>query len=299
VAASGIRQVGSDAPIQVTDAVHIGSCTKAVTALLIAAAVGDGQLRFTTTLGALDPIWKKSPWANRTIDSLLRHEAGLPVNAKWWELSSSGGDLTSQRRDVLNPKWLSGKVPAVGKFAYSNAGYVVLGSVIDKVYGMPYEDVVQLRIARPKLLQSVGFGVPSLMSGHRVTATGYAPTTLDNPPVMNSAGRLHLSVADWLQTATFHMASNDFLDSNVQSVLHGSRTDGGYAGGWIVLNRSWATGTALTHAGSNTFWMASMWVAPKTGRAFVAVANGAGENISKGLDRIIAAMIQRSSGITR
>jgi hypothetical protein len=95
------------------------------------------------------------------------------------------------------------------------------------------------------------------------------------------------------------MASNDFLDSNVRRVLYGSRTDGGYAGGWIVLNRSWATGTALTHAGSNTFWMASMWVAPKTGRAFAAVANGAGDNVSKGLDRIISAMIQRSAGIAR
>jgi hypothetical protein len=95
------------------------------------------------------------------------------------------------------------------------------------------------------------------------------------------------------------MASNDFLDSNIRRVLHGSRTDGGYAGGWIVLNRSWAGGPALTHAGSNTFWMASMWVAPKTGRAYAAVANGAGETISKGLDRIISAMIQRSSGITR
>lgn len=299
VAASGIRQVGSDAPLHVTDAVHIGSCTKAVTALLIAAAVGDGQLHFTTTLGALDPIWKKSPWANRTIDSLVRHEAGLPENAKWWELTRAGGELTSQRRNVLNPKWLSGKVPAVGKFAYSNVGYVVLGSVIDKVYGMPYEDVLQLRIARPKLLQSVGFGVPSLMSGHRGTATGYTPTSLDNPPVMNSAGRLHLSVADWLQIASFHMESNDYLDSNVRRALHGSRTDGGYAGGWIVLNRSWAAGTALTHAGSNTFWMASMWVAPKTGRAFAAVANSAGENITKGLDRVISAMIQRSAGMAR
>ena len=300
VAASGIRELGSDAPLQVTDAVHIGSCTKAVTALLIAAAVGDGQLRFTTTLGALDPLWKKSPWANRTIDSLLRHEAGLPENATWWELTRAGGELTSQRRNVLSPKWLSsGKVPSVGKFAYSNVGYVVLGSVIDKVYGMPYEDVLQLRMARPKLLQSVGFGVPSLARGHRETATGYLPTTLDNPPVMNSAGRLHLSVADWLQTAALHMASNDFLDSNIRRVLHGSRTDGGYAGGWIVLNRSWAEGPALTHAGSNTFWMASMWVAPKTGRAYAAVANGAGETISKGLDRIISAMIQRSSGITR
>jgi CubicO group peptidase (beta-lactamase class C family) len=299
VAASGIRELGSDAPLQVTDAVHIGSCTKAVTALLIAAAVGDGQLRFTTTLGALDPLWKKSPWANRTIDSLLRHEAGLPENATWWELTRAGGELASQRRNVLNPKWLSsGKVSSVGKFAYSNVGYVVLGSVIDKVYGMPYEDVLQLRIARPNLLQSVGFGVPGNVYGHRLTPAGYVATTVDNPPVMNSAGRLHMSMGDWLQTARLHMTSNTFVDSNVRRALQESRVDGGYAGGWIVTKRSWAAGPALTHAGSNTFWFAVMWIAPNTGRAFAAVANAAGDAVAQGLDRVIATMI-RNSGPAR
>jgi CubicO group peptidase (beta-lactamase class C family) len=295
VAASGIRELGSDAPLQVTDAVHIGSCTKAVTALLIAAAVGDGQLRFTTTLGALDPLWKKSPWANRTIDSLLRHEAGLPENATWWELAGSGRDIMAQRRDVLNTKWLAGsKRVTPGKFSYSNIGYVVLGSVIDNVYGMPYEDVLQLRIARPNLLQSVGFGVPGNVYGHRLTPAGYVATTVDNPPVMNSAGRLHMSMGDWLQTARLHMTSNTFVDSNVRRALQESRVDGGYAGGWIVTKRSWAAGPALTHAGSNTFWFAVMWIAPNTGRAFAAVANAAGAEVSNSLDRVIATMIRNS-----
>ncbi|MEY3763532.1 MAG: hypothetical protein RLZ42_192, partial [Armatimonadota bacterium] len=77
-----------------------------------------------------------------------------------------------------------------------------------------------------------------------------------------------------------------------------SRVDGGYAGGWIVLNRSWAAGPALTHAGSNTFWMSVMWVAPNTGRAFAAVANAAGDAVAQGLDRVIATMI-RNSGPAR
>jgi CubicO group peptidase (beta-lactamase class C family) len=300
VASVGIRQIGTALPLQITDGVHIGSCTKALTGLLIGDAITARQLRFSTTLGALDSLWKKSPWADQTIESVLRHEAGLPENVKWWDIARTGGDLTIQRRDVLNPRWRSGsKMPTAGKFSYSNVGYVVLGSVIDKLYGMPYEDVLQLRIARPKLLQSVGFGVPSLVSGHQRTATSYVPTTMDNPPVMNSAGRMHISMGDWLKSATLHMASSSFMDSTVRRSLQESRKDGGYAGGWIVVSRSWAAGPALTHAGSNTFWMAVMWVAPNTWHAFAAVANSAGDDVAKGLDRIISAMILRSQHTSR
>ena len=299
IASVGIAHVGSETPLRATDALHLGSCTKALTALLIADAIGAGQLRFTTTLGALSPVWKKSPWADCTIDDVLRHKAGLPENATWWALAGSGKDITAQRRDVLNTKWLAGsKRVTPGKFSYSNIGYVVLGSVIDTVYGMPYEDVVQLRIARPNFLQSIGFGNPPSVSGHRQAQSGYLPTTLDNPPVMNSAGRLHMSMGDWLQTARFHMTSNPFVDSNVRRALQESRVDGGYAGGWIVTKRAWAAGPALTHAGSNTFWFAVMWIAPNTGRAFAAVANAAGDAVAQGLDRVIATMI-RNSGSAR
>ena len=299
VASVGIRQVGTEQPLLVTDAVHIGSCTKAFTGLLIADAIAARLLRFSTTLGSLDPVWKKSHWGDQTIDALLRHEAGLPENAKWWDLSGVDGELTSQRRDVLNPKWLpTSKLPTKGKFAYSNVGYVVLGSVIDKVYAMPYEDVVQLRIARPSLLQSVGFGVPDKVHGHRLTPAGYVATSLDNPPVMNSAGRVHLSMADWLRSAMLHTDASSFLHPDIRKKLQFSPVDGGYAGGWIVTKRSWAGGPALTHAGSNTFWMAVMWVAPNTGRAFAAVANAAGEPVSRSLDRIIGTMIRNSGPAT-
>jgi len=298
IASVGIQRVGSDTPLHVTDAMHLGSCTKALTALLIGDAIGAGQLRFKTTLGAFSPVWKKSPWADRTIDDVLRHEAGLPENAKWWCLAGTGLAVTAQRRDVLNTKWLDGsKRTTRGKYAYSNVGYVVLGSVIDTVYGMPYEDVVQLRIARPNLLQSTGFGNPPSVSGHQQAQQGYLSTTLDNPPVMNSAGRLHMSMGDWLQTASLHTDSRSFLPQDVRKQLQFSSVDGGYAGGWIVTKRSWAAGPALTHAGSNTFWFAVMWIAPNTGRAFAAVANAAGVEVSNSLDRVIATMIRNSGPV--
>lgn len=173
-------------------------------------------------------------------------------------------------------------------------GYVVLGSVADIVYGMPFEAALQLRIARPCFLQTAGFGVPDNVQGHRLTPNGYVPTMLDNPSVMNSAGRIHLSMCDWLRSARLHTAASDFLHPDTRKQLQSSLLDGGYAGGWIVTKRSWADGIALTHAGSNTFWLAVMWVSPKSGRAFAAVANAAGPDVAKGLDRVIGSMIMKA-----
>ena len=46
--------------------------------------------------------------------------------------------------------------------------------------------------------------------------------------------------------------------------------------GWIVAdNQPWAGGPALTHAGSNTMWMAVAWLAPKKDFAVVIACNQA------------------------
>ena len=298
VAAVGVRRMGNPESFGASDVVHIGSCTKAFTALLIADAVSEGLVRFSTELGSLDAKWKRSPWASTTIDALLRHEAGLPENAKWWGLAGAGDDPLAQRRDVLNPKWLpNGKSPSAGKFAYSNVGYVVLGAVADIVYGMPFEAAFHLRIARPYLLQTAGFGVPDKVFGHQRTSAGFVPTAVDNPPVMNSAGRLHISTSDWLRSSILHTDASSFLHPDIHRKLQFCPVDGGYAGGWIVTKRAWSSGVALTHAGSNTFWLAVMWVSPKTGSAFAAVANAAGPDVSKGLDRVIGTMILSSGSM--
>ena len=108
-----------------------------------------------------------------------------------------------------------------------------------------------------------------------------------------------MSVSDLLRSAMLHTDASSFLHPDIRKQLQFSPVDGGYAGGWIVTKRSWADGVALTHAGSNTFWLAVMWVSPKTGRAFAAVANAAGPDVAKGLDRVIGSMILSSGSTPR
>ncbi len=51
ISVCGVRKAGSDTRAEEGDLVHIGSCTKAMTGLLIADLVSRGSLRFDSTLG--------------------------------------------------------------------------------------------------------------------------------------------------------------------------------------------------------------------------------------------------------
>src|SRR6185312_14946076 len=52
---SGVRKWGDPTPGQVTDRFHLGSCTKAMTATVLALFVERGQLRWNATLAELFP----------------------------------------------------------------------------------------------------------------------------------------------------------------------------------------------------------------------------------------------------
>src|SRR5689334_11902854 len=78
---AGARKRRSGERITVDDRFHLGSCTKAMTATLIAMLVEEAKLSWTSTLGELfagsvnpmHPAWEKV-----TLRQLLAHRAGLP-----------------------------------------------------------------------------------------------------------------------------------------------------------------------------------------------------------------------------
>ena len=65
-----------------------------------------------------------------------------------------------------------------------------------------------------------------------------------------------------------------------------------YAGGWIVVKRSWGKGFVLTHSGSNTMWYTVVWVAPRLNRAFIVATNSKDENSRSICDKLIGKLIK-------
>ena len=102
IGAAGVRKLGSDEPIEVTDQVHLGSCTKAMTATLIGTLVDEGLLSWSSTIRSVFPELASRihpDFQAATLSHLLTHRAGLPHDASWWRLP--GRTTTDKRRAAL------------------------------------------------------------------------------------------------------------------------------------------------------------------------------------------------------
>jgi hypothetical protein len=108
---------------------------------------------------------------------------------------------------------------------------------------------------------------------------------------------VHCSLVDWGRFLQLHLrgasGESKFLKKETFEVLHTPWPGGDYACGWGVLDRSWGKGVVLSHSGSNTTWYATVWIAPKTNRIFVAATNRGDDAAAKGVDDAFGPMIAK------
>ena len=104
-----------------------------------------------------------------------------------------------------------------------------------------------------------------------------------------------MSLADWAKFVTAHLkgraGEHDLLERETWELLHRSPEEGRYAMGWIVVEREWAEGEALSHAGSNTMNFCTVWASVKRQFA-VLVATNIGHDLAAGIcDQVTSALI--------
>jgi CubicO group peptidase (beta-lactamase class C family) len=285
IAAVGVRKLGSSDRLRVTDQVHLGSCTKAMTATMLGTLVEDGLLSWSSTILAVFPdvAPRLHPdFQSVTLSQLLTHRAGLPHDATWWRLP--GVTPTDQRRAALASLLVTAPLSRPGTtYAYSNVGYVLAGLMSEQVTGLAWEELMQQIVFEPLGMASAGFGSPGRQTsgkdeapwGHREVHGRVEATRQDNPPSMGPAGTVHCSLPDWGKFASLHLLGAEgkarLLKPATFRALHTPPPGYEYAGGWIVLERSWADGRALNHSGSNTSWYSTIWIAP--GRDFATLVS--------------------------
>ena len=325
IGAVGTRRAGGDDAVTVDDLWHLGSCTKAMTATLVARLVERGKLRWTTTLGEAFPGLKDTMdpgWPGVTLEQLLANRGGAPAgldrDGLWGQLWAHKGTPTEARRLLLEgvvkhpPEYEPGS-----KFLYSNANFAIAGHVAETLAGASWEDLMRREIFTPLGITTAGFGAPGRAGEKADQPRGHAggkPVEpgpgADNPVAIGPAGIVHMSLADWGRFVAAHLrgARGDavtgadgkpFLTADSWKKLHTPPGDG-YAMGWAVSTRPlWAkgdgkgdTGRVLNHNGSNTMWFCVAWIAPEKGFAVLVTTNVGGDDAGKATDEAAAALIR-------
>ncbi|MFT3785377.1 MAG: serine hydrolase domain-containing protein [Tepidisphaeraceae bacterium] len=300
---AGLRRVNGD-PLAINDAMHLGSCTKSMTALLIGQLVDQDKVRFDETMADCFPALaaKMDPALKAvTVRQLLDHRSGLVKDINWAMIALSGGTPAEQRRRVVEQTLCTKPAGKPGEYLYSNVGYTLLGAIVDDRSGVAWETTIRKNLFDPLGMTTTGFGPPmgDAPWGHENVLGKLVPSPVDNPEVMNPAGRVHCSMADWSRYVALGLraerADTPLIKSATYRALVTPVEGSDYAGGWMITQRPWAGGRTLTHAGTNGAWFCVAWVSPGRGFAVLAATNCRTDDSVKACDEVASMLIERHS----
>lgn len=252
--AYGLANRAFNAPNRVDTRFNLGSMGKMFTGVAIMQLVQQGKLQLDDKLGNAVPDYPdKDIAAKVTIRQLLNHTSGLG------DMFGKKFEDTSKHR--LNT--VEGHLPLfVGaplqfepgtKFAYSNAGFIALGLVIERLSGQTYYDYVREHIFKPAgMLDTDNYrpdeDIPNLAVGY---TRGMGPGMAPLPETGGQAATL-VTNRDFLHRG----ASAGGGYSTVEDLLRFSRALQGYK----LLNQANAqlmmTGTVHMDRGGGEYGLA-------------------------------------------
>ena len=154
LSAYGLASIELNVPATLNTSYSLASMTKIFTASAVMLLVQDGKISLDESITKVLPQLP-AKWSNVTIRHCLSHTSGLPD-----EITDDVNvtPITGDRNELFEilakePIKLAGENPV-----YNQTGYTLLGMIIEKLSGMPYEKFVQNRILNPANITGAAFG---------------------------------------------------------------------------------------------------------------------------------------------
>lgn len=240
----GYANIEDQTPITDTTCFKIGSISKSFTAILTLKAVEAGKLTLDDKLIKFFPD-ANIPNADRiTIYQMLHHRSGL---------CDYLNDVNME--DVL--KWINQpqthkqmiEIVASGKpnfepgeqFRYSNSGYLLLGYILEQVYGKTYAELIDEQIVKPLgLRHTFCSSVKEIDSRSYYFDEKWVKANTFDPSASIGAGSI-ISTTNDLQKYAYALGSGffgknildqmtDFVDGYGCGIFGESKTDFGHSG---------------------------------------------------------------------
>jgi CubicO group peptidase (beta-lactamase class C family) len=209
IGATGVRRHSTrmftrkEIPFTIHDKVHIRSCTKAMTATVVAMLMEhNGLLSFESTLGDIlgqDKFFDDIMHPNMkaiTANQLLHPRSGLDKDLdmdRTKKLPKHNTDTENRRTILAEVLSQPPRATPDTDSLYSNVGYILLGYLCEHLTGQSYADLMQERLFDPLRMTMARFGpsaetdvLPPLQPwGHvkRYFGTVTIPVNVDNPSI--------------------------------------------------------------------------------------------------------------------
>ena len=215
----GVRSTTTKKRVRPKTVFQIASLSKPVGASAVAAAVGDGDVRWQDPVTAHLPDFQLSNpaiGARATIGDLYAHRSGLPGGA--------GNDLESfgfSRTDIVNRFRYEPLNPFRVTYEYSNFGMTAAGEAVARAVGADWADFTKKRLLRKLKMRHSSFSYADFRSEknraalHQEMNGRWRPKIQRNPDPQSPAGGASSTVLDlarWMRTL---LAQGEFRDKRV------------------------------------------------------------------------------------
>ena len=236
---------------------RLGSITKQFTAMLILQLVEQGKIKLDGKLTDYLPDYRKDTGDRVTVHHLLNHTSGIPSYTGMPRFFQDVSRNPYSVEDFVK-KYTSGDLEFEpgSKFVYNNSGYFLLGAIIEKVTGKPYDQALKENILDPLGMKNTGYDRHETVIKKRATGYQRSPRGLLNSPYLDmslpyAAGSLYSTVEDlyiWDQA----LYTDKLISAKSKELMYKPALQN-YAYGWVVtkmpVGENNGTKTVIAHGG--------------------------------------------------
>ncbi len=299
----GTRRLGTDLCVTPLTLFHMASVTKPLVATAVMQLVERGAVDLETPFVTYVPSFNIADSRGRgiTVRHLLTHTSGLPdVESYDWERPEfDDGALERYIRSLAELRLLSDPGE---RFAYSDIGFDILGALIARISGVPFEQYVAEQVLAPlgmsaSSLLLLKVNRDSMASPHRLDERGHPQVLPVFPYNRRHAGSstLYSNVEDMLRWSAANLQHGE-LDGN--RVLQSATLDAMWMGSignvhpaiprngqvglsWFVFYRNGHR--CVGHMGQDDGFASLLLLVPESGAAVVSMANRSHDYAQQGL----------------
>lgn len=298
VYAGGFGEADREAGLPVTSRIlfQVGSVTKSLTATLAAVLHDRGTLRWDDPI--VERLWEPEvvPDTSLTVRHLLTHTSGLPGDPPTLRRRHDDYPILAFTHFELYRSLEAAELSSVPgtEWSYSNFGYGVLGHVLERASGRPYETLLSEELLDPLGMTSTTVTLWPELRGRLATpyyvddATGeLVRYTAWDEEALAPAGGVSSTVVDLGRFVSFLLRVEEGTEGRLerttlrhqQSILHRLSPTHGYGMGWFVEHRE-DVGRVVYHGGGVDGYSAWLEIAPEHGVGVIVLVNsGRGEPI--------------------
>jgi CubicO group peptidase (beta-lactamase class C family) len=234
----GLANMEWNIPVEPDTKFRLGSITKQFTSMLILRLVQEGKIKPEGKLTDYLPDYRKDTGDRITIHQLLNHTSGIP---SYTGMPNFFQDVSRNPYSVSDfvKKFASGDLEFEpgAKWNYNNSGYFLLGAIVERVTGKPYEQVLKEQILDPVGMKNTGYDHHETILAKRASGYEKRPGGYVNAPYLDmslpyAAGSLYSTVDDlylWDQA----LYTDKLLSPQLKELMFKPGLSN-YAYGWVV-----------------------------------------------------------------